>query len=392
MTLTVLNDDEIRTLLEGLTAAELEGFRGALVSALHEHSSASTQGSTGADGTSAIQQPERTSVHSTATGATTLFMPSSSSVGNGVKVITLSSASTSTNTTSPSSAVIRPTGAIALFTPRGGPHGLLHASTLTAFRTALASLCLVRGREAVRNLVVFGCGEQAYWHVRLALKARGSHVERVVFVNPRASQTAREVVGRFVGRVEEDVKVREGWARCEFAVVIRDEEGEAYEERLAALLREADVVVCCTPSTEELFDVGVLGEREEGKLVVAIGSYTPEMREVPVSLIRQAVQREGGVVVVDTAEGVLKEAGEFIAAGVKREQLVELGELTMLNTAEARSTEQSGKERESRLMRWLQTGNVIYKSVGLGLMDLTVGMYLVDFATDRGIGTLVPGF
>lgn len=64
----------------------------------------------------------------------------------------------------------------------------------------------------------------------------------------------------------------------------------------------------------------------------------------------------------------------------------------MLNTTEAQPAEQSGKERDDRLVRWLQTGNVIYKSVGLGLMDLTVGMYLVDFATDRGIGTLVPGF
>ncbi|GAB1315969.1 Proline utilization protein PrnX-like [Madurella fahalii] len=390
MTLTVLNDDEIRSLLEGLTAAELEGFRGALASALNEHSSDRAQGSSGTAGIPSIQQPERTSVHSTATGATTLFMPSSSSIGNGIKVITLSSASAST-TASPTP-VIRPTGAIALFSPHGSPHGFLHASALTAFRTALASLCLVRSRRAVRTLVVFGCGEQAYWHVRLALKARGAHVERVVFVNPRASRTAREVVGRFVDRVGGDVKEREGWARCEFGVVIRDEEGEAYEARLAGLLREADVVVCCTPSTEELFDAGVLEKREEGRLVVAIGSYTPEMREVPVSLIRQAVQQEEGVVVVDTAEGVLKEAGEFITAGVKREHLVELGELALLNTTKTRFAEQSGEEKNDRLVRWLQTGNVIYKSVGLGLMDLTTGMYLVDFAKDMGIGTLVPGF
>ena len=85
MTLTVLTDDQIRSLLENLKAVELEGFRVALASALHEYST----GGKGAE--TAIHQPERISVHSTATGATTLFMPSCSSAGNGVKGNTYSS-------------------------------------------------------------------------------------------------------------------------------------------------------------------------------------------------------------------------------------------------------------------------------------------------------------
>jgi ornithine cyclodeaminase/alanine dehydrogenase-like protein (mu-crystallin family) len=74
-----------------------------------------------------------------------------------------------------------------------------------------------------------------------------------------------------------------------------------------------------------LFDAEVLSG-EKGRLVVAIGSYTPEMREVPAGLIKQAVaggEREAGVVVVDTIEGALKEAGELIELGVRAEQLVE---------------------------------------------------------------------
>jgi hypothetical protein len=74
MTLTVLTDDQIRSLLENLTADELEGFRKALASALYEYSTGGT-----------VEQPERISVHSKATGATTLFMPSSNSAGNGIK-------------------------------------------------------------------------------------------------------------------------------------------------------------------------------------------------------------------------------------------------------------------------------------------------------------------
>lgn len=50
------------------------------------------------------------------------------------------------------------------------------------------------------------------------------------------------------------------------------------------------------------------------------------------------------------------------------------------------------KEGEDHLCRWLQGGNVIYKSVGLGLMDLTVGMKVIEFAKEKGVGTHVEGF
>jgi hypothetical protein len=80
MTLTVLTDEQIRTLLEALTASELEGFSDALASALHEYA-------TGANDQASAHQPERISVQRKTTGATTLFMPSCSSAGNAVKGI-----------------------------------------------------------------------------------------------------------------------------------------------------------------------------------------------------------------------------------------------------------------------------------------------------------------
>lgn len=54
--------------------------------------------------------------------------------------------------------------------------------------------------------------------------------------------------------------------------------------------------------------------------------------------------------------------------------------------------QQKKKAGEDHLCRWLQGGNVIYKSVGLGLMDLTVGMKVIEFAKEKGIGTHVEGF
>jgi len=82
MTLTVLTDSQIRELLKNLTPSELEGFQKNLESALHEYSKARHAGPEAA---AAIQQPERVSIYNPVTGATTLFMPSSSERGNAVK-------------------------------------------------------------------------------------------------------------------------------------------------------------------------------------------------------------------------------------------------------------------------------------------------------------------
>lgn len=395
--------------------------------------------------------------------------------------------------------VIRPTGAITLFSPQGAPVAILHASRLTAFRTALASLCLVHRRSTVKVLTVFGAGLQAYWHVRLALMLRGRTVKRVNIITHRYSETSRDLLRRFV-KVPAEVKIREGWHNCQFGVLTPSY--VEYARLLKDQVRGADVIFCCTPSTEELFPASLLTNtegRKKGRLLVAIGSYAPEMREIPLDVLRQAVRRhapgphfhkhaaEGGVVVVDTLDGALKEAGELIAAGLRPDQLVELGELVMLQEARAKldgggdeaapaddgrgsgassptglefdkldmtpgtpsmssvfgsasrassrasspsrkspvpsttassaadssrsggipgkvlpflqkrslSSQSMGSEsrkKDDHLAMWLQSGNVIYKSVGLGLMDLTVGMHLVQLAKEKGIGTHVDAF
>lgn len=80
MSLSVLTDEQIRLLLESLTVDELETFYVNLKGALHDYSNGSQVA-----GESDIHQPHRQSVNSSRTGATTLFMPSSSPAGVGVK-------------------------------------------------------------------------------------------------------------------------------------------------------------------------------------------------------------------------------------------------------------------------------------------------------------------
>lgn len=125
------------------------------------------------------------------------------------------------------------------------------------------------------------------------------------------------------------------------------------------------------------------------------------MTELHPDILRQAVEPQhhphshhhhhhhrhaatSGVVVVDGLEACLKEAGEIIQAELKPEQLVEIGELMMIKKAAMKEIELGG-EGEKGLREWIVKGNVLYKSVGLGLMDLRVGWDLVVMARERGL-------
>lgn len=50
------------------------------------------------------------------------------------------------------------------------------------------------------------------------------------------------------------------------------------------------------------------------------------------------------------------------------------------------------KQKDDALSRWLRDGTVVYKSVGVGLMDLVVGTKLIEVAQQKNIGTQIEGF
>ncbi|KAI2628256.1 UbiD family decarboxylase [Xylaria nigripes] len=472
MSLVVLPDEVIRDLLENLTREEVGGFTEALKCTLHEYSTG-----TRAIDLSAYQQPDRSSAYSDRNSTKTLFMPSTSPLGHGVKVMTFSSPHA--NASLPA---IRPTGSLTLHSPDGDPIGILHARTLTAFRVALASSCLLMKRASVRTITVFGAGLLAYWHIRLALMLRGSTIRVINIINRQFSDNAKEILRKFYS-VPLELKEREGWADAQLSL-LTPAYGE-YTRLQKENIRSADVIYCCTPSTEELFDASILTShegRKKGRLIVAVGSHTQYMRELPVELLTQVTRphqpghlhyhkhaTQGGVIVVDSLKGALKEAGEIVDAGLEPNQLVELGELVMINRmveegedsslassnvdslsefpdragitprnsttspvfeseadnadpgsskqpshaperdSGASTARQSGpvgfhipafwrrkpstsqhssadEKNDDHLSRWLTSGNVIFKSVGLGLMDLVVGFEIIKLANAKGVG------
>ncbi|KAH7161396.1 hypothetical protein EDB81DRAFT_784644 [Dactylonectria macrodidyma] len=361
-----------------------------------------------------------------------------------------------------------------LFKPDGSPLGIVHPSALTAFRTALASACLLNRRNHVKTITVFGSGMQAYWHVRLALMMRGTTVKHINVVNRSFSSNATGLLKKFAV-IPQHIKQREGWTDAQFGLLTPS--FHEYDRLIKDQIRNADVIYCCTPSHEALFDGSILTShegRKKGRLIIAVGSHAPNMRELPDDLIQMAIKhhdkphrhfhkhaKDGGVIIVDNLEGVLKEAGEIVMGKVDPHQLVELGELVMLhrlaleesdaevvssqasvssdldkldvndrvpsmtavfnnNPGSPRSSSPTGssgsesrksgsmfhfrknssgsssdtekKKRENSLSLWLRDGNVVYKSVGLGLMDLVVGIHLIQIANDKNIGTRVEGF
>lgn len=250
-----------------------------------------------------------------------------------IQVVSLTSAEA---TKDPSVQPISPTGVVNLFSPDGKPIGLVHASTLTAFRTALASLCLVYRRNHVKTITVFGSGMQAYWHVRLALMMRGSTIKHVNIINHRFSDSAGHILKKFT-IIPHEVKVREGWEAAKFTIITPT--FHEFNRLQKEYIRNADIIYCCTPSQQDLFDASILTNhegRKKGRLIVAVGSYTPQMRELPEGLLQLVTKPrekghrhfhkhadEGGVIVVDTLDGVLSEAGEIIHAKINPTQLVE---------------------------------------------------------------------
>jgi ornithine cyclodeaminase/alanine dehydrogenase-like protein (mu-crystallin family) len=200
-----------------------------------------------------------------------------------------------------------------------------------------------------------------------------------------------------------------------------------YARYLKSTLRASSTIFCTTPSLEPLFPPEILTStegRKKGRYISAVGSYKPHMIELHTDIIKQAVAphhhqhhhhkhaKQGGAIIVDSVEACMREAGEIVQAGISAREVVELGELVMLKRDAERKRKESsssldsdgvelqsqaksgkgGKEADGGLKDWLEKGNVIYKSVGLGLMDVVVGKELCDLADRLKVGTRIADF
>jgi ornithine cyclodeaminase len=130
--------------------------------------------------------------------------------------------------------------------------------------------------------------------------------------------------------------------------------------------RDADIICTATTSTSPVFADSDL---KHGVHISAIGSYKPEMVEVPPATIRRAK------VIVDSRTAALAETGDLIQpiqSGLitKAHVFAELGEIVL--------GKRPGRESNDEI--------TYFKSVGLAVQDAVAAQLAMKNAKAKGLG------
>ena len=225
-----------------------------------------------------------------------------------------------------------------------------------------------------RHLVTFGAGSQIKSHITQLLATYPS-ITHVTIIN----RTINDRVSALLSGLRGDHPT------AHFTAISSVDDGGG---RVESAVRQADCVCCATSSTVPLFPSEWV---RPGTHVILVGSYKPDMAEVDTALIRR------GRILVDSRSACAVEAGELIVAGVRPEDVVEVGELllsrgahTGTGTHDERWAWEVDAARVSELLT--ESDVTIFKSVGLGAQDVAISVAIVDRAMEMGVGTTVPNF
>lgn len=223
---------------------------------------------------------------------------------------------------------------------------LLEGSTLTAIRTGAGSGAAIDilARPDSRVLTVFGAGVQGRTQTEATCSVR--KIETVYVYDASAEQSrkfAAEMSGR--GSIPANIYVAESPAQA---------------------LKDADIVCTATTSSTPVFADRDL---KAGTHISAVGSYTPEMQEVPAETVARAR------VVVDSRSATLAETGDLvkpIQAGLFTEAHIaaELGEILL--------GQKAGRQNDSEI--------TYFKSVGVAVQDAMAAQVAVKNAREMGLG------
>lgn len=217
----------------------------------------------------------------------------------------------------------------------GATLAIMDGASLTAIRTGAASglaTDLLARREAC-NVAIIGTGVQARTQLEAVCCVRPIRFARVYSRNFEAAERfACETRGQF------DISVEPAASA-------------------AAAIQDAHIICTATTSTNPVFDDA---DVSPGTHINAVGSYRPDMMEIPAPTVCRAR------VVVDHRVSALEEAGDLLAplhAGLIQEShfATELGDL-ILGRAAPRSD---------------RDGITLFKSVGIAIQDLMAASRIV---------------
>lgn len=136
-----------------------------------------------------------------------------------------------------------------------------------------------------------------------------------------------------------------------------------------SLIKQCDIICTATSSYTPVFENDNL---KEGVHINSIGSYKPEMSEIPEETIARSK------IVVDSISACLKEAGDIIKpikSGLISEEHIyaELGEVA--------AGLKTGRENDKEI--------TVFKSVGIAIQDLTAASLVYKKAKIMNLGTTI---
>jgi ornithine cyclodeaminase/alanine dehydrogenase-like protein (mu-crystallin family) len=228
----------------------------------------------------------------------------------------------------------------------GNVSAMLEGSSLTAIRTGAGSGAAIDllARKDSKVVAIFGAGAQGRTQLEAACAVR--KIEKAWIYDSdtkRAEAFAKELAGQ--GAIPSTLEPA---------------------PTAQAAVHDADIICTATTSTSPVFADADL---KPGVHISAIGSYTPEMVEVPAETIVRAK------VFVDSRTAVLAEAGDLIQPiqkGLITEAHVraELGEIILGKKA--------GRESETDI--------TYFKSVGVAVQDAIAAQLALKNAKAMGLG------
>ena len=289
--------------------------------------------------------PLRTNLPVDAYNGQSLYMPavvSGKQVASGLKVVSVYPENPKKNLPSVPASVMTLDAETCL------PSALLEGTYLTQLRTGAvqgAATDLLARKDAKIGALI-GTGGQAESQLEAMLTARDLEEVRVYALD-------FDVTKAFAEKMTD--KFNKPIHACQTAQ-------EAVEG--------ADVITTVTTSKQATFDDAWI---KPGAHINGIGSYTPEMCEIPVATIKRADK-----IFFDTLDGVWGEAGDFIQplnkGEIKEDDVT--GELGALVNGQV-----TGRQSDDEI--------TIFKSVGSAVLDVYVADQIVRAAKKKGLGQSV---
>ena len=226
----------------------------------------------------------------------------------------------------------------------GAPLAIMDGQAVTAWRTGAVGGVGIRhlSRKDARTVGIVGAGAQGFHQAVYACAAR--NIETVYIWN-HSNRDLRDFMARLKKTIADPaVEV----VQC-----------KTVEE----LVKASDIICTATPSEEPVLP----NDREllEGKCIIAIGSYTPQMREIP-------------DVIWDLVDNVYIELPYACEESGDLSQPLAEGRLTMDRVVLMDKFLASGADEDE-----IAKKTTYFKSVGMGLFDVCVAQKLLEKAKER---------